>query len=249
LNAARQSANKLVIANWKMNGTRAIIRDLSALDRMAATAPEAPIICPPATLIVTARAHFEHLRVGGQDCHACAAGAYTGSVSAALLAEAGASHVIVGHSEARQALAINDAGVSARAQASRAAGLTPIVCVGSAEESYSAQLDDQLCRSTDAIDDARFLIVAYEPLWAIGSGRPADPDHIGEVHARLRTRLTQERGWPGDHIRIVYGGSVTGRNAGAILAQPEVDGVLVGGASLALDSFMPIVMASLPAVA
>lgn len=241
---------KLAAGNWKMNGTRAALAEVSAL--MAAhPAPRCEmLLCPPSTLLaqMAALAAGSALEVGGQDCHANASGAHTGDISAAMLADAGASHVILGHSERRADHGETDALVRAKAEAALAAGLIAVVCLGETEAQrdagdtlavIGAQLDGSVPSSATAAN----LVLAYEPVWAIGTGRTPTIAQIAEVHAFLRARLTAHIGAEAAKTRLLYGGSVKPSNAAEIFAVPHVDGALVGGASLKAADFGAIVAA------
>jgi triosephosphate isomerase (TIM) len=235
---------RLAAGNWKMHGLAA---DLAEARALAAAFPEPAVevlVCPPATLIARMAEALAGtaLRVGGQDCHFEAAGAHTGDVSAAQLADAGATHVILGHSERRLDHGETSAQVARKVQAAWEAGLTAIVCVGETEaeraagatlEVVAAQLERSLPERARAAD----TVVAYEPVWAIGSGRTPSAEEIAEVHAFLRRHL------PDPGIRLLYGGSVKAANADEVFAVPEVDGALVGGASLKAEDFAPIIEA------
>ena len=241
---------KLVAGNWKMNGLGA---SMAELDAMIAGIEEAGcdvLVCPPATLIAKLawRAGGSSLAIGGQDCHPAPGGAHTGDVSAEMLADAGASHVIVGHSERRADHGEDDALVRAKAEAARRAGLVAIVCVGEteAERDRGATLDvvaTQLEGSIPADATAGTLVIAYEPVWAIGTGRTPSTDDVASVHAHIRSLL---KGWfeDGADMRILYGGSVKGSNAATLLKVPDVNGALVGGASLKADEFWAIALAA-----
>jgi triosephosphate isomerase len=239
----------LIAANWKMNGTRAaglaLVRGV-----LAATGGAAADIafCPPFTLLgeVGAILRGGPAALGAQDCHAAPSGAYTGSVSAPMLADLGCRFVIVGHSERRHGLGETDAAVQAKAAAAARAGLVPILCVGETSadrdagrtlDVVGAQLTGSLPPGTGAIE------IAYEPVWAIGTGRVPTEDDIARVHAFLRQRLAAARP-AGAAIRILYGGSVKPDNAAAILKVKEVGGLLVGGASLDAAAFAAIVRAA-----
>lgn len=238
---------KLAAGNWKMNGTLASLAELDALlgeDRDCEV-----LICPPATLIhpMVARIAGEAVAVGGQDCHADANGAHTGDLAAAQLADAGAEYVIVGHSERRTDHAEDDATVAAKAQAAHKAGLTAIVCVGETEaQRDGGETLDVIARQlAGSIPDgarAGNTVVAYEPVWAIGTGRTPDSAQIAEVHAAIRDALTARFADGGD-FRLLYGGSVKPGNAAEIFAIPHVNGALVGGASLKAADFLEIAAA------
>ncbi|MCB1341117.1 MAG: triose-phosphate isomerase [Pseudooceanicola sp.] len=238
---------KLAAGNWKMNGTGDALAELTAL----LTAQPDPscdvLVCLPATLLHRAAeaVRGRYLKIGAQDCHAAASGAHTGDISAAMLIDAGASHVILGHSERRADHGETDAQVRAKAGAAQAAGMTPIVCVGEtlSQREAARALDviaEQLSGSLP--DDARF-VVAYEPVWAIGTGKVATLDQIAEIHAHMRRLLTARYGDAGQPVPLLYGGSVKAANAAEIFAVPDVDGALVGGASLKAADFAPIVAA------
>lgn len=240
---------KLAAGNWKMNGTKAALAEVQAL-LGACPAPACEVLlCPPASLISAMAAHAgPALQVGAQDCHAKPNGAHTGDLSAPMLADAGASHVILGHSERRADHGETDAQVRAKAEAALAAGLVAIVCIGETEaqrdqgetlEVIGAQLDGSVPDGATAAN----LVIAYEPVWAIGTGRTPTPAQIAEVHAFLRARLTARIGTEAAKTRLLYGGSVKPGNAVEIFALPHVDGALVGGASLKAADFAPIVNA------
>ncbi len=241
---------KLAAGNWKMNGTGASLSEVASL----LTAHPAPrcemLLCPPATLIARMAdvARGTALHVGAQDCHAKASGAHTGDLSAAMLVDAGASHVILGHSERRTDHAETDAQVLAKAQAAQAAGLVAVVCIGETELQRDAGqtldvIGTQLAGSVPEASTAATLVLAYEPVWAIGTGRTPTLAEIADVHAFIRTRLTARIGDQAAGVRLLYGGSVKPSNAAEIFAVPHVDGALVGGASLKADDFGAIVAA------
>ncbi|HEU4827026.1 MAG TPA: triose-phosphate isomerase [Dongiaceae bacterium] len=244
----------LIAGNWKMNGSRAqaaaLIADLEA--RRAAQAGLAAdlLVCPPAPYLMQAVALVEGggIAVGGQDCHAGASGAHTGDVSAAMLVDCGCRYVILGHSERRADHGENSELVAAKAKAALGAGLIAIVCVGEteAERDRGAALDvvsSQLEGSVPADAAADNLVIAYEPVWAIGTGRTPTPDDVAAVHTHIRGLL---KAWfkDGGEMRILYGGSVKASNAAALLRVPDVNGALVGGASLKSDEFWAIALAA-----
>ena len=244
------SRRPLIAGNWKMNGLRqdgvARTKDLAA--RAGKAAPKCDIVlCPPATLVqaVAEAAKGGPVAVGGQDCHAKASGAHTGDISAVMLADAGARYVIVGHSERRQAHHESDADVRAKAQAAHAAGLIAIVCVGESEAQRDAGqalsvVEAQVAGSVPDGAIPKTTVVAYEPIWAIGTGRTPTIEQIAEVHGAIRAALAKRHG--GEiGFRILYGGSVKASNAKQILALADVDGALVGGASLDAAEFWGIV--------
>ncbi|AMY69016.1 triose-phosphate isomerase [Frigidibacter mobilis] len=241
---------KLAAGNWKMNGMAASLAEFDAL-AAAFPAPACDVlICPPATLIarMAARPGAAAIAIGGQDCHAIASGAHTGDISAAMLADAGASHVILGHSERRADHAETDAMVRAKTEAAHAAGLVAVVCVGETEAerdagSTLAVIGGQLAGSLPDAATGATTVIAYEPVWAIGTGRTPTNDQIAEVHGFLRAELVARFGDEGDMFRLLYGGSVKPSNAAEIFAIPDVDGALVGGASLKAVDFGGIVTA------
>jgi len=244
---ATANIRPLVAGNWKMNGLSASMAEFNSIKDGAEplAAKVEMMVCPPATLL----AQFNWakkgstLRIGGQDCHAAVSGAHTGDISAEMLADAGASAVIVGHSERRTDHHESDAEVRAKAAAAHRAGLTAIVCVGEQRAQREAgetlkvvggQLDGSLP------DSAANLVVAYEPVWAIGTGLTPTPADVAEVHAFIRRKLTERYGSAGEAVRILYGGSVKPSNAKELLGLPNVNGALVGGASLKADDFLGI---------
>jgi len=237
---------KLVAGNWKMNGTAA---DLAEAHAIAAGAGEGVdvALCLPATLIERAARALPGFVIGGQDVHGTGSGAHTGDIGAAMLLDAGARLTIVGHSERRADHGESDADVRAKAEAAVAAGLDVILCIGESLEvreagaaiaTVSAQLADSLPRT------AARLTVAYEPIWAIGTGKVPSVGDIAEMHGALRARLVAAYGEKGNSVRILYGGSVKTSNAVKIFAIVDVDGALVGGASLKAADFLPIVEAA-----
>jgi triosephosphate isomerase (TIM) len=240
---------KLVAGNWKMHGTGDSLGEIAAIAAAAETAACDLALCLPATLIERAARAVPGLAIGGQDCHSADKGAFTGDISAAMLLDAGASLTIVGHSERRQAHGESDIQVRAKAEAALAAGLSVILCAGEslavreagdAVAIVSAQADASLPRS----EPGGKLAIAYEPVWAIGTGKIPSMDDIAEMHSALRGRLVAAYGEAGGRVRILYGGSVKGSNAAEIFAVPDVDGALVGGASLTAADFLPIVAAA-----
>jgi triosephosphate isomerase len=241
---------KLVAGNWKMNGSLAALAELGAIAEAARAAGGVDVaLCPPFTLIAPAVARSGGLAIGGQDCHRAASGAHTGAVSAAMLREAGARLVIVGHSERRAEAAEDDEAVRGKASAALAAGLQAIVCVGESEAERNSgraleRVGEQLAGSLPDPEGEGELVVAYEPIWAIGTGRTATPADVAEMHAHIRRALTDRFGDSGGRIRILYGGSVNAANAAALFAVDDVDGALVGGASLTAEQFVPIVEAA-----
>ncbi|NUB42907.1 triose-phosphate isomerase [Fertoebacter nigrum] len=241
---------KLAAGNWKMNGSTAALAEVSAL-LAAHPAPGCDmLLCPPATLIapMASAARGSALLIGGQDCHAKASGAHTGDIAAAMLVDAGASHVILGHSERRADHGETDAQVRAKAEAALAAGLIAVVCVGETEGERDRGvtlevIGAQLAGSVPDAAAAASVVVAYEPVWAIGTGRTPTLPEIAEVHSFIRARLTERFGEDAAGFRLLYGGSVKPSNAAEIFALPHVDGALVGGASLKAADFGAIVAA------
>jgi triosephosphate isomerase (TIM) len=239
---------KLVAGNWKMNGLAA---SAAMADQLAAAVP-APacdvLLCPPATLL--ARLATGPFPVGGQDCHPKALGAHTGDIAAEMLKDAGATAVILGHSERRADHGETDAQVRAKAEAAWRAGLLAVICVGETEAERDAgatleRIGDQLAGSIPDGATPHRLVVAYEPVWAIGTGRTPTTAQIAELHGFMRAQLTARFGAAvADGVRLLYGGSVKPGNAAEIFAVPDVDGALVGGASLTAADFAPIVAAA-----
>ncbi|WP_310533103.1 triose-phosphate isomerase [Novosphingobium sp.] len=248
-------ASPYIVGNWKMNGTRAMLAEARAIDRAAARYPGVQVaLAPPFTLIQSFAEAAQAIATGGQDCHVAAKGAHTGDISAPMLADCGATFVIVGHSERRKDHGENDSLVKAKAEAAIDAGLGVIVCVGEtleerdagkAEAVVSKQVDKSL-PSAEAIAELApgRISVAYEPVWAIGTGRVAEVEDVIAMHAAIRARITAAYGDKGDGVRILYGGSVNAENAAALLAAEGVGGALVGGASLAAESFVAIIAAA-----
>jgi triosephosphate isomerase len=239
-----------VAGNWKMNGSRASLSEIAAM-RRAVDAGEAGAadvaVCPPATLLAGAATILEGgaLNLGAQDCCAVDGGAYTGDISAPMLRDAGASYVIVGHSERRAGHAESDAAVRAKAEAAHRAGLSAILCVGETRAEREGGraigvVSGQLRGSLPAKATPADLIVAYEPVWAIGTGLTPTPADVAQMHGAIRALLSEIYGEAGAHMRILYGGSVKPANARELLGLANVDGALVGGASLKAADFMAI---------
>jgi triosephosphate isomerase len=245
------SQRPYIVGNWKMHGTRAMLTEARAIDRGADRLMKAEVaIAPPATLIHAVRREAGLIGIGAQDCHAAEGGAHTGDISAAMIKDAGADFVIVGHSERRQDHGESNADVRAKATSAIAAGLTVIVCVGEtgderdagrAETVVAAQLEGSLPPG-DGV--AEKITVAYEPVWAIGTGRVPSIDDIAAMHHSIRNQLLVLYGDAGAGVRILYGGSVKPDNAAEILGVRDVGGALVGGASLTAESFLGIVVAA-----
>jgi triosephosphate isomerase len=239
----------LVAGNWKMNGLSASMAELNGIKAGAETLASKVelMVCPPATLLAQFAwaAKGGKLTLGGQDCHANASGAHTGDIAAEMLKDAGASAVIVGHSERRTDHHETDAQVKAKALAGHRAGLTAIVCVGEQRAQREAgetlkvvggQLDGSLPEAATAAN----LVIAYEPVWAIGTGLTPTPADVAEVHAFIRKKLSERYGAEGAAMRILYGGSVKPSNAKELLGLANVNGALVGGASLKAADFLGI---------
>ena len=239
---------KLAAGNWKMNGTSEALSELDALQEVAGGDTEV-LICPPATLINMAVAKAGKVAIGGQDCHSAASGAHTGDISAPMLRDAGASYVILGHSERRADHGESDALVAYKTLAAWEAGLSAIVCVGETLEEREdggtlGVIGAQLAASLPDDVTGENTVIAYEPVWAIGTGKVPTTQQIGEVHSFIRSTLIQRFGnETGSAIRLLYGGSVKAGNAAMIFAVDDVDGALVGGASLKAADFAPIVAA------
>ncbi len=245
------SRRQLIAGNWKMNGTRESLREISAV--AAALQPDAvfdALICPPATLLAAAveAARGSALGIGAQDCHAEPGGAFTGDISAPMIKDCGATAVILGHSERRAHHGETSAEVARKAEAAHGAGLIAIVCIGETEGERRFGLAEAVCRrhvrgSLPPSATPANTVIAYEPVWAIGTGLTPGTADIAAIHGAIRAALPSGESW-----RILYGGSVKPDSAGAILALADVDGVLVGGASLKAADFLAIAGASRRAV-
>ncbi|MDP9196805.1 MAG: triose-phosphate isomerase [Pseudomonadota bacterium] len=248
-----ENKRRLIAGNWKMNGLKAdglaLAKGIHEALQKAGPLPDV-VLCPPATLLalVADALAGSPVSVGGQDCHPESKGAFTGNISAPMLADLGCSHVIVGHSERRQHHGETDDLIRRKAEAAHAAGLVPVVCVGETQEQRDtgqafSTVEDQIRLGILPALPPDGLVVAYEPVWAIGTGRVATADDIGAMHTRLR-------GWLKDHmpggerVRLLYGGSVKASNCGEIFRVAHVDGALVGGASLLAEEFVAIVKAA-----
>ncbi|HNR78160.1 MAG TPA: triose-phosphate isomerase [Parvularculaceae bacterium] len=236
----------LIAGNWKMNGLSSSVKEIEKLiDLFDGAAPDDAevLICPPATLVGLFATEFsdEGIGIGGQDCHSKASGAHTGDISAEMLADAGAAYVIVGHSERRADHDETDAVVRAKAEAAHRAGLLPIICVGETESERKAGREKEVVGAQLAGSippGAESYVIAYEPVWAIGTGLTPTTDDIAAMHDFIRERTRKD-------VRILYGGSVKPGNAREILAIQNVNGALVGGASLKADDFVAIITAAL----
>ena len=241
---------KFIVGNWKMNGTSSDLDEIAAISAVAQYHISVDsALCLPATLIERAVKAVGAFPIGGQDCHMQKSGAHTGCVSGDMLSDAGAVLTIIGHSERRAAQQEQDSDIRAKAETAQAAGLNAIVCVGETLEEREAgkALDIVLAQVAHSLPDSAaggWLSVAYEPVWAIGTGRVAEPADVAGMHAAIRTALVTRFGAEGANIRILYGGSMNGDNAAVLLAVPNVDGGLIGGASLTADKFQPILGAA-----
>jgi len=245
------SRRKLVVGNWKMNGLRVQLADIEAIDAIAAGHPAVEVgLCVPATLIAPAAERVKAIFIGAQDCHMKASGAHTGCLSADMVKEAGAGWVIVGHSERRADQHESCADVAAKALAAQQAGMNVILCVG--ESLQTREADDAISFVLDQVDrslpdgaNADWLSIAYEPIWAIGTGHIPTMDQIAEMHGAIRGRIRALIGGEAAAaMRLLYGGSVSADNAAEIFALEDVDGGLVGGASLTAAKFGPVIAAA-----
>ena len=243
-------ARKLAAGNWKMNGAAASLAEIEALAKAHPDPTCDVLICPPATLLsrLSDRASGTAIQSGGQDCHAAVSGAHTGDISAQMIADAGGSHVIVGHSERRADHGETDADIVAKAQAVWGANLVAVICVGEtlAEREAGQTINIVAAQLAGSIPDGATgdtTVIAYEPVWAIGTGKVPTLEEIAEVHADIRARLTARFGPAGADMSILYGGSVKPSNADEIFGVPDVDGALVGGASLKAEDFGGIIAA------
>ncbi|MDO9368614.1 MAG: triose-phosphate isomerase [Sphingopyxis sp.] len=241
---------KYVVGNWKMNGLSAALADAQAIFAGAEAHSVVDVaLCPPFTLVGAMVAAIPGAAVGGQDCHSAAAGAFTGSIAASMLADIGASLVIVGHSERREGFGESDDDVRAKAEAGLAAGLSVILCVGEPRDvrESGGAIDyvlRQVAGSVPADFDPHRLAIAYEPIWAIGTGLVPTVADVAAMHGAIRGALSARFGGAAEDMRILYGGSVNGENAAELLGVGDVDGALVGGASLTAAKFLPIVSAA-----
>ncbi len=240
----------LIAGNWKMNGSLAALVEIDSIADAASRSTHLDVaICPPYTLLAAVHARQPSLPTGGQDCHWNSNGAHTGCISPAMLCEAGASYVIVGHSERRADNHETDGEIARKAEAAINAGLVAILCVGETEALRDkgdavAYVSNQLLDSLPMSATADALVIAYEPVWAIGTGRVAALADIAEMHAAIRDALGTTLGGTAQSVRILYGGSVKPENAKDILALADVDGALVGGASLKASDFNAIISAA-----
>jgi triosephosphate isomerase (TIM) len=242
---------KLIVGNWKMNGLSADLPEILVIAEISSQYPTVDsAICLPAILIERATTQLlGSFPIGGQDCHMNVSGAHTGCVSAGMLSDAGATLTIIGHSERRAAQHEHDTDIRAKAEKAKAAGLNAIVCIGETLQERDAGqalaiVIGQIERSLPDNSAADWLSVAYEPVWAIGTGRIPEQKDVAEMHAAIRDQLISRFGEAGQGIRILYGGSMNGENADMLLAIPNVDGGLIGGASLSATKFEPILAAA-----
>ncbi len=244
------SLRKLVAGNWKMNGMMANLGEIDAIAGAKGLAANVDVgIFPPVTLIEIAARRHPGLAYGAQDCHWAASGAHTGCLSVPMLAELGATLILAGHSERRSDNHETSAEVRAKAEAAISGGMCAIVCVGETEAQRNSGnaigiVEAQLEASLPRAAQSNWLVVAYEPVWAIGTGRTPTNQDIAAMHAAIRAKMIAIYGEVGATIRILYGGSVKPSNAAEIMAIPEVDGALVGGASLKAIDFVPIMLAA-----
>jgi len=244
---------KLIAGNWKMNGLAAQLAEVSAIDALAGARNDIDVaLFVPATLITAASGLAKASIIGAQDVHQAESGAYTGNLSATMLIEAGAGSTLVGHSERRQYQHESSADVAAKAAQAHKHGLSVILCIGETLETREQGDDvahgfvsEQLVASLPEGADAAWLTIAYEPVWAIGTGKVATPPQVAAMHAALRATLVKTLGEAqGNAMRLLYGGSVSGENAAELLHTDNVDGALVGGASLSAAKFGPIIAAA-----
>ena len=239
---------QLIAGNWKMHKSRAEAVVLAAALRAAPAGAGRLLVCPPFTALaeVAAALAGSAIAVGGQDCHQVAQGAHTGDISAPMLRDAGASYVILGHSERRQNHGETSEEVREKVLAATAAGLTPIVCVGETADQRASGAETETVgwQISGSLPAGFSGVVAYEPVWAIGTGRTPTPDEVAAMHLFIREELGRQFGAAGAGVAILYGGSVNAGNAAALLALPEVGGALVGGASLTAEAFLAIAAAA-----
>ena len=245
----------LVAGNWKMNGTQAMTAELcqGIVNGMSGLENVEVLVCPPSILISTAAQALSgsDVALGGQDLDVNAGGAFTGQTSAAMLLDAGCSHVIVGHSERRQFYGDTDALVAEKTQVALDAGLVPIVCLGESQEERESGVTEQVVATQlqavlDRVGIAAFagIVIAYEPVWAIGTGLTATPEQAQEVHAFIRKMLADQDQGVAEQCRVLYGGSMKPDNAAELISKPDIDGGLIGGASLAAKDFLGICSAA-----
>ena len=239
---------KLAAGNWKMNGTRASLSEVKAINAELDDTDPAVVICPPVSLLIPACDIGGKIGIGAQDCHMASSGAHTGDISANQIADTGATYVIIGHSERRTDHGETSDMIKAKAQAAHKAGLIAIVCIGEtlAEREAGETLNvlgQQMSGSIPDVATSQNTVIAYEPIWAIGTGLVPTLDQIDEAHRFMRAELLTTLGADAQNISLLYGGSVKGSNAGDIFSVADVDGALVGGASLSAHDFVPIIKA------
>jgi triosephosphate isomerase len=239
---------KLAAGNWKMNGTRASLSEVKAINAELDDTDPAVVICPPVSLLIPACDIGGKIGIGAQDCHMVSSGAHTGDISANQIADTGATYVIIGHSERRTDHGETSDMIKAKAQAAHKAGLIAIVCIGEtlAEREAGETLNVLGQQMSGSIPDgatSQNTVIAYEPVWAIGTGLVPTLDQIDEAHRFMRAELLTTHGADAQNISLLYGGSVKGSNADDIFSVADVDGALVGGASLSAHDFVPIIKA------
>ena len=239
---------KLAAGNWKMNGTRASLSEVKAINAELDDTDPAVVICPPVSLLIPACDIGGKIGIGAQDCHMVSSGAHTGDISANQIADTGATYVIIGHSERRTDHGETSDMIKAKAQAAHKAGLIAIVCIGEtlAEREAGETLNvlgQQMSGSIPDVATSQNTVIAYEPVWAIGTGLVPTLDQIDEAHRFMRAELLTALGADAQNISLLYGGSVKGSNADDIFSVADVDGALVGGASLSAHDFVPIIKA------
>ncbi len=239
---------KLAAGNWKMNGTRASLSEVKAINAELDDTDPAVVICPPVSLLIPACDIGGKIGIGAQDCHMASSGAHTGDISANQIADTGATYVIIGHSERRTDHGETSDMIKAKAQAALKAGLIAIVCIGEtlAEREAGETLNvlgQQMSGSIPDVATSQNTVIAYEPIWAIGTGLVPTLDQIDEAHRFMRAELLTTLGADAQNISLLYGGSVKGSNADDIFSVADVDGALVGGASLSAHDFVPIIKA------
>jgi triosephosphate isomerase len=239
---------KLAAGNWKMNGTRASLSEVKAINAELDDTDPAVVICPPVSLLIPACDIGGKIGIGAQDCHMVSSGAHTGDISANQIADTGATYVIIGHSERRTDHGETSDMIKAKAQAAHKAGLIAIVCIGEtlAEREAGETLNvlgQQMSGSIPDVVTSQNTVIAYEPIWAIGTGLVPTLDQIDEAHRFMRAELLTTLGADAQNISLLYGGSVKGSNADDIFSVADVDGALVGGASLSAHDFVPIIKA------
>ncbi|WP_404402303.1 triose-phosphate isomerase [Idiomarina seosinensis] len=245
----------LVIGNWKMNGSAALVRTMSEAlrEQPQLTSAVNVVICPPFTLLaeLTRQCFYDNIAVGAQTVNAQDNGAHTGEISVSMLQELGVEYVLIGHSERRACYAETNPVIAAKLNTATAAGLTAVLCVGEDKQQREQQqtwevIEQQLASACDELTDtqAARLVVAYEPVWAIGTGETATPEQAQHVHSQIRQWLVKRFGSIGEKIEILYGGSVKADNAAQLFAQEDIDGGLIGGASLKKQDFVAIIQAA-----